>query len=83
MPIIPDLGIFGSTDPVAIDKACIDAEINAPGLPILKADGQWTEPISIGIEKINAMSNYLDTSWQIDAAIKNGLGSKEYDLIKI
>jgi len=83
MPIIPDLGIFGSVDPVAIDKACIDAEINAPGLPILNADGQWTEPISIGIEKINAMRNYLDTSWQIDAAIKNGLGSKDYELVKI
>ena len=83
MPIIPDLGIFGSVDPVAIDKACIDAEINAPGLPILKEDGQWTEPISIGIEKINAWSNYLDTSWQLDAAVKNQLGSIEYELVKI
>jgi len=83
MPIIPDLGIFGSSDPVAVDKSCIDAETNAPGLPILKPDGQWTEPLPIGVEKIHAMSNLLDTSWQFDAAVKNGLGSIDYELIKI
>ncbi len=39
MPIIPDLGIFESSDPLAIDKACIEAEINAPGLPFLDPEG--------------------------------------------
>ena len=51
MPIVPDLGIFGSSDPVAVDKACVDAEINAPGLPILKSNGEWTQPEPPGIEK--------------------------------
>lgn len=83
MPVIPDLGIFGSSDPVAIDKACIDAETNAPGLPILKPDGQWTEPLPIGVEKIQGMSNLLDTSWQFDAALKHKIGSIDYELIKI
>lgn len=36
MIVVPDLGTFGSSDPGAIDKACIDAEINAPGLLIFK-----------------------------------------------
>ena len=29
MIVVPDLGIFGSIDPVAVDKACVDAETNA------------------------------------------------------
>lgn len=52
VPIVPDLGIFGSSDPVAIDKACIDAEITAPGLPFLNNDYEWTDPIEKGIEKL-------------------------------
>jgi len=83
MPIIPDLGIFGSSDPVAIDKACINAETNAPGLPILKPDGQWTSPLPIGVEKIHAMSDYLDTSWQFDAALKHKIGNTDFELVKI
>lgn len=31
--IIPDLGIFASFDPVALDKACIDAVNAAPAIP--------------------------------------------------
>ncbi len=83
MPIIPDLGIFGSSDPVAIDKACIDAETNAPGLPIMDQNGQWKEPTPIGIEKFNAINKMVDCSWVFDAAVKNRLGNLDYELIKI
>ena len=83
MPIIPDLGIFGSSDPVAIDKACIDAETNAPGLPIMDKNGQWKEPIPIGVEKFKASNPIVDSSWFFDAAIKNRLGNLDYELIKI
>jgi len=83
VPIIPDLGIYGSSDPVAIDKACIDAESNAPGLPFLNKNGEWTKSIERGVEKFKALNPIVDTAWQIEAAIKNKLGSKEYELIKI
>jgi uncharacterized Fe-S center protein len=83
MAVVPDLGIFGSADPLAIDKACIDAETNAPGLPVLKPDGTWSTPISPGIEKFKAMNPIVDTSIQLNAAVKNKLGSLEYDLVKI
>ncbi|MHA2088110.1 MAG: DUF362 domain-containing protein, partial [Promethearchaeota archaeon] len=68
MPVVPDLGIFGSSDPLAIDKACIDAETNAPGLPVLKPDGTWSTPISQGVEKFKAMNPMVDTTLQINAA---------------
>ncbi|MHA1986224.1 MAG: DUF362 domain-containing protein [Promethearchaeota archaeon] len=83
MPVVPDLGIFGSSDPLAVDKACIDAETNAPGLPVLKPDGTWSTPISSGIEKFKAMNPMVDTTLQLNAAVRNKLGSLEYELIKI
>ncbi len=83
MPIIPDLGIFGSADPLSIDKACIDAETKAPGLPILNAKGEWLPPVEAGIEKFKAVNQSMDPSWQINAALKNKLGNINYKLIKI
>lgn len=83
MPIIPDLGIFASADPLSIDKACIDAETNAPGLPVLNAKGEWIPPVEAGIEKFKAYNQSMDPSWQINAAIKNKLGNINYELIKI
>jgi hypothetical protein len=83
MNIVPDLGIFGSSDPVAIDQACIDMETAAPGLPTLNAEGEWIEPIEAGIEKFKSFNKSLDTTWQLNAAKRNKLGNREYELIKI
>jgi len=83
MPVIPDLGIFGSSDPLAIDKACVDAETNAPGLPFLDFQGNWSQPLGQGIEKFKALNPSVDTTWLINAAVKNKLGSIDYELVKI
>ena len=83
MPIVPDLGIFGSSDPVAVDKACVDAEINAPGLPILKSNGEWTQPEPPGIEKFKKFFGMVDPNLQFQAALKNKIGSINYRLVKI
>jgi uncharacterized Fe-S center protein len=83
VPVIPDLGIFGSSDPVAIDKACFDKETEAPGLPFLNKDGEWTEPLQKGVEKFQALMPIVNPAYQFEAALKNKIGSTEYDLIKI
>ncbi|MFX1393509.1 MAG: DUF362 domain-containing protein [Promethearchaeota archaeon] len=83
MPIIPDLGIFGSSDPVALDKACVDAEINAPGLPFLKPNGKWTQPEPPGIEKFKKLYGIVDTNLQFQAALKNKIGTTNYKLVNI
>ncbi len=82
-PIIPDLGIFGSADPVAVDKACVDAETNAPGLPRMTKEGTWKDPLPAGVEKFGAMMSMSKATWQFDAAVKNGIGNINYDLIQI
>jgi uncharacterized Fe-S center protein len=83
VPVIPDLGIFGSLDPVAIDKACFDKEIDAPGLPFLNKEGEWTEPLERGVEKFKALMPIVNPAFQFEAAIRNKIGSIEYELIKI
>ena len=82
-PIVPDLGIFGSADPVAIDKACIDAEINAPGLPIFK-EGKWTQPLPPGIEKFKELfGGNVNSEYQFASAVRNQIGTTDYELIQL
>jgi uncharacterized Fe-S center protein len=83
VPIVPDLGIFASNDPVAIDKACVDAATVAPGVPFLDENGEWSEPLHPGVEKFSTMNSKVDPSWQLDAAHRNNLGSLDYELVKI
>jgi uncharacterized Fe-S center protein len=83
VPVVPDLGIYGSSDPVAIDKACIDAETNAPGLPFLNKDNEWMRPLERGIEKFHALMPMVNPTNVFKAAVRNKLGSLEYELIPI
>ncbi|MBE6765344.1 MAG: DUF362 domain-containing protein [Clostridia bacterium] len=67
-PCIADIGVLVSTDPIAIDQACIDL-VNAsddPGKPHL-------------LERIESR-NGVHT---IEAAAELGYGSREYELIEI
>ena len=83
VPVVPDLGIFGSSDPLAIDKACVDAETNAPGLPFLDKEGEWSQPLEKGVEKFKTLMPMVDPSNIFKAALRNNLGSLDYELIKI
>lgn len=82
-PVVPDLGIFGSTDPVAVDRACVDAETAAPGIPKMLGEGKWSEPIPPGVEKFQELFKICDASWQFEAAMKNKIGNIKYELINI
>ncbi len=68
-PCMKDIGILASTDPIAIDKACLDlvyAATDDPGRDHL-------------IERIESR-NGIHT---IDTALKLGYGSTEYELIEL
>ena len=67
-PCMKDIGILVSTDPVAIDKACIDLVYNSsdPGKEHL-------------IERIESRHG----THTIDAAFELGIGSKNYELIEV
>ncbi len=79
IPIVPDVGMFASFDPVALDLACADA-VNAqtpmPGSKLAKA-----APADLD----NLTRDFPHTSWraQIDHARKIGLGEDSYELVTI
>ncbi|MBM6904790.1 DUF362 domain-containing protein [Collinsella tanakaei] len=87
-PIVPDLGMFASFDPVAIDQACIDMALAAPALPNteltdmrdkLEAEGGIPERC----EHDHFNMTHPDTNWRscIEHAEKIGLGASRYELI--
>lgn len=78
-PIVNDIGICASTDPVAIDQACADLVNNAQGNPgtALKSGH---EP---GGDKFNGVYPDIDWTTQLNHAEKVGLGSRTYELVRI
>ncbi len=78
-PIISNVGIVASTDPVAIDQASADLVNRQPGLPGTALNCHH-EP---GEDKFKGL--YPDVEWahQLDYAQKLGLGTRDYNLIKI
>ncbi len=79
VPIVPDVGMFASFDPVALDQACVDA-VNA----------QPTVPGSVMDEREHTHHDHFtdthpDTNWEscLEHAVKLGMGSREYELITV
>lgn len=70
-PMLKDMGILASTDPVALDQACLDLVFNHKAAP-----GDDEKPL---IERINRQHGTYIT----DYAEKIGFGSKKYELIMI
>jgi uncharacterized protein len=78
-PIVRDIGILASTDPVAIDRASVDlvnAEHALPGSCLKKN----TAP---GEDKFGGVYENVDWAYQFKYAEKIGLGSSEYNLVKV
>jgi len=70
-PKLKDMGILASTDPVALDKACVDLVFNHKAAP-----GDDEKPL---IERINRQHG----THIIDYAAEIGLGSMNYEIIMI
>ena len=77
-PIVPDLGILLSDDPVAIDKASVDMVNSAPSNPlsIMKKDLESSD-------KFKTIYGKVDWKWQIDYGVKLKLGTKNYRIIEV
>ena len=85
MPIVPNLGVFASKDPVALDKATVDKAAQSPGVPgSASEDYDATDP---GARKFSAASAILvpdlSEEIQIKAGVINGLGSSDYELVEV
>ena len=81
MPIVPNVGMFASFDPVALDMACVDAVNAQTPLRGSAADGEASHVH----EHDHFQRIHPDTNWPscLEHGEKIGIGTREYELIKI
>lgn len=83
-PILPDVGIFASFDPVALDQACVDACLHATPMPNSQLSDNLADP-----HWHHHHDNFLDSNpnvrWKetLEHAEKIGLDTREYELIQM
>ena len=83
-PVIPDVGMFASFDPVALDKACADAANREHAI----MDSMLGEKIEGegGCEHHDHFHTmHPETKWEagIEQGVKIGLGTDQYELITV
>ncbi len=78
-PIVPDIGILASRDPVAIDQASVDL-LNAQ--PALQSSCIGDHP-EASRDKVRAVYRKIDWQHQLQYGESLGLGSRAYGLVKI
>ncbi len=84
-PIVGDVGMFASFDPVALDQACIDAVQAMPTLPGSElADQEAAHPDDERMRDHFHMV-HPDTDWEscVAHAEKIGLGTRSYELVEV
>ncbi len=79
MPIVADIGLLAANDPVALDQACADLVLAAPGLP----GSVLGEDLASGRDKFRIVYPEIDWRRQLAYAEEIGLGSRSYRLEKL
>ncbi len=84
LPILPNIGMFASFDPLALDQACVDACMAADPLP--------GSQLAKNMEKADFIDHHdhftnstPESEWKtcLEHAEKIGLGTREYELITV
>ncbi len=78
-PIVNDIGICASTDPVALDQACADLVNGAVG----NRNSALVKGHEPGEDKFRGIYPEIDWEVQLAHAEKMGIGFREYELFKI
>ncbi|HBY03575.1 MAG TPA: 4Fe-4S ferredoxin [Desulfotomaculum sp.] len=76
--IVRDIGILASTDPVALDTACVDLVNQEKALPGSVLGGK--EDVR---DKFRAVYPEINWQYQLDYAEWIGLGTRNYELVRI
>jgi len=81
VPILPDVGMFASFDPVAMDQACVDAANRQPVIPGSASDAKELPGHTHDVFRMA----HPDTDWEAGLihGEKLGLGTREYELVKL
>ncbi len=76
-PFVDDIGVLASADPVAIDMASLDLVTAAP------ASKNSPVKAGAGVDKFSAYRPDIDGILQLSIAESLGLGSMEYELVRV
>lgn len=79
VPIVHDIGILASTDPVALDQACFDLVKEAEVTPGSLLDGKAKK----GDDKFTILHPNSKGTIQLEYGEKLGLGVREYELVRL
>lgn len=79
VPMLPDVGMFASFDPVALDQACADVCLRQQPVP-----GSHLDEVPHLCED-HFINSHPDTDWrsQLEHGEKIGLGTRAYELIEM
>ncbi|MDR3236209.1 MAG: DUF362 domain-containing protein [Prevotellaceae bacterium] len=82
VPLVPDIGFAASYDPVALDKACADLVLAAPATAGCEINKDGKHPL-VGEDKFRRM--HPNTDWRVglEHAERLGVGTMNYELIKV
>ena len=79
VPIVGDIGILASVDPVAIDQASVDLVNAQPG----SAVSPYTKDLLPGADKFRAVHRQVDWGVQLAYGEEMGLGVRRYELVSV
>lgn len=84
VPILPNLGMFASFDPLALDQACVDACLAAQPLPGSQLARNMAAP-GFHDHHDHFTNSTPESEWRscLEHAEKIGLGSRKYELITL
>ena len=84
VPILPNLGMFASFDPLALDQACADACLAASPMPGSKLAEHLADP-HFHDHHDHFKNTTPESEWKscLEHAAKIGLGNREYELIEM
>lgn len=83
-PILPNIGMFASFDPVALDQACVDACMKAEPLPnSVLGDNVSSHGFHDHHDHFKNTTPESEWESQLAHAEKIGLGSRKYELITV
>lgn len=83
-PILPDIGMFASFDPLALDQACADACLSAAPMPNSQLSDNLKKPGFVDHHD-HFKNSTPESEWRscLEHAEKIGLGSRKYTLIRV
>lgn len=83
-PILPDVGMFASFDPVALDQACVDACLASAPMPNSQLSDNLNKP-GWHVHEDHFLNSNPNVRWKetLSHAEKIGLGTRNYTLIKL